>query len=76
MIDVRMFTVGTIQENCFVLRRQRAASALMVDPGDEAEKLLGALEALVGSGEAGEPTLEGRRRPHVVRIEERQEGAR
>jgi glyoxylase-like metal-dependent hydrolase (beta-lactamase superfamily II) len=46
MIDVRMFTVGPVQENCFVVRRKGADSALIVDPGDDAPRLLGALESL------------------------------
>ena len=46
MIDVRMFTVGPVQENCFIVRRKDAATALIVDPGDEAPKLLGALDSL------------------------------
>jgi glyoxylase-like metal-dependent hydrolase (beta-lactamase superfamily II) len=46
MIDVRMFTVGPVQENCFVVRRKGADTALIVDPGDEPQKLLGALESL------------------------------
>jgi glyoxylase-like metal-dependent hydrolase (beta-lactamase superfamily II) len=46
MIDVRMFTVGTIQENCFVVRRKDADSAVIVDPGEEPDRLLGALDAL------------------------------
>jgi hydroxyacylglutathione hydrolase len=46
MIDVRMFTVGPLQENCFVVRRKDANTAVMIDPGEEAERLLGALESL------------------------------
>jgi hydroxyacylglutathione hydrolase len=46
MIDVRMFTVGSLQENCFIVREREAATAVMVDPGEEPERLLGALEAL------------------------------
>ncbi len=46
MIDVRMFTVGPVQENCFIVRRKDGATALIVDPGDEAPKLLGALDSL------------------------------
>jgi hydroxyacylglutathione hydrolase len=46
VIDVRMFTVGPVQENCFIVRRKGAASALIVDPGDEPQKLLSALESL------------------------------
>jgi hydroxyacylglutathione hydrolase len=45
-IDVRMFTVGPVQENCFLVRRKGATSALIVDPGEEAPKLLAALESL------------------------------
>jgi glyoxylase-like metal-dependent hydrolase (beta-lactamase superfamily II) len=45
-MDVRMFTVGPVQENCFVARRDGAAEAIVVDPGDEADKLIGAIEAL------------------------------
>lgn len=46
MIDVRMFTVGPLQENCFIVRRGHATSGLIVDPGDEPEKLLAALDGL------------------------------
>jgi hydroxyacylglutathione hydrolase len=46
MLDVRMFTVGQVQENCFIVRRKDASSAVIVDPGDEPEKLLGAIEGL------------------------------
>jgi hydroxyacylglutathione hydrolase len=46
VIDVRMFTVGPVQENSFLVRREGSDRALLVDPGDEAPKLLGAIEAL------------------------------
>lgn len=45
-MDVRMFTVGMIQENCFLLRRDGSDRALIVDPGEEAPKLLTAIEQL------------------------------
>jgi glyoxylase-like metal-dependent hydrolase (beta-lactamase superfamily II) len=45
-MDVRMFTVGMVQENCYILRRDGSDRALIVDPGDEAPKLLAALEEL------------------------------
>jgi hydroxyacylglutathione hydrolase len=45
-MDVRMFTVGPVQENCFLVRQDGAASAFMIDPGEEAEKLLAAVDAL------------------------------
>jgi hydroxyacylglutathione hydrolase len=46
MIDVRMFTVGPVQENCFIVRRKGSSTAVVVDPGDEAERLLAAIEGL------------------------------
>jgi hydroxyacylglutathione hydrolase len=41
-----MFTVGMVQENCYLFRRDGSSRALIVDPGDEAPKLLGAIDAL------------------------------
>ena len=41
-----MFTVGPVQENCYLFRREDRSDALIVDPGDEAEKLLAAIEKL------------------------------
>jgi glyoxylase-like metal-dependent hydrolase (beta-lactamase superfamily II) len=46
MIDARMFTVGPVAENCFVVRPKGSDTALLIDPGDEPDRLLGALEAL------------------------------
>ena len=46
MIDVRMFTVGPVQENCFIVRQADSPSAVIVDPGDEADRLLQGLDAL------------------------------
>jgi glyoxylase-like metal-dependent hydrolase (beta-lactamase superfamily II) len=46
-LDVRAFTVGPVQENTYVVRaHSEATSALLVDPGDEAERLQSAIEAL------------------------------
>ncbi|MBA3328307.1 MAG: MBL fold metallo-hydrolase [Solirubrobacterales bacterium] len=45
-MDVRMFTVGAVQENCYLIRRDGADSALIVDPGEEAPRLLEAIGAL------------------------------
>jgi hydroxyacylglutathione hydrolase len=45
-IDVRMFTVGPVQENCFIVRRKDAANAVIVDPGEEAPRLLEAVDKL------------------------------
>jgi hydroxyacylglutathione hydrolase len=43
-MDVRMFTVGPVQENTFLINRDGSDRALMVDPGDEAPQLLAAVE--------------------------------
>ena len=45
-MDVRMFTVGPVAENCFIFRRDGSDRALIVDPGDEAPKLLGTIDQL------------------------------
>ena len=36
-MDVRMFTVGPVQENCYIARRDGAREAVVIDPGDEAD---------------------------------------
>jgi len=41
-----MFTVGPVQENTFLFRREGSDRALIVDPGEEADKLLRAIDAL------------------------------
>jgi hydroxyacylglutathione hydrolase len=46
-LDVRAFTVGPVQENAYIIRRDGGEGrAVIVDPGDEAERLLGAAESL------------------------------
>jgi hydroxyacylglutathione hydrolase len=45
-MDVRMLTVGPVQENCFLLRRDGSDHALIVDPGDEAPRILAAVDEL------------------------------
>jgi glyoxylase-like metal-dependent hydrolase (beta-lactamase superfamily II) len=42
MIDVRMFTVGPLQENCFIVSEKGSERAIIVDPGEEAERLVAA----------------------------------
>jgi hydroxyacylglutathione hydrolase len=45
--DVRGFTVGPVQENSYILRADASATrAVIVDPGDEPERLLRAIEDL------------------------------
>ena len=48
-MEVRGLTVGPVQENCYVVRRDGSDRALMVDPGDEPDRLL-ALVAELGVG--------------------------
>jgi len=45
-MDVRMFTVGPVAENSYLLRLDGSDRALLVDPGDEAPKLLAAIDEL------------------------------
>ena len=45
-MDVRTFTVGPVQENCHIARRDGAREAIVIDPGDEAPRLIAALESL------------------------------
>jgi hydroxyacylglutathione hydrolase len=45
-MDVRTFTVGPVAENCFIFRREGSDTGLIVDPGEEADRLLGALDEL------------------------------
>lgn len=46
MIDVRMFTVGPVRENCYFVRRPDATAAVVIDPGDELDRLLKAKQDL------------------------------
>jgi hydroxyacylglutathione hydrolase len=46
MIDAPVFTVGPVQENCFIVRDAGSDRAVIVDPGDEAPRLIEALGAL------------------------------
>jgi len=41
-----MFTVGPLQENCYLVRREGSDRALLIDPGDEAPKLQAAMDEL------------------------------
>jgi len=44
-LDVEMLTVGQIGENCFLFRPQGGDKLLIVDPGEEPERILAAVEA-------------------------------
>jgi glyoxylase-like metal-dependent hydrolase (beta-lactamase superfamily II) len=43
-LDVTMLTVGQIAENTFLLRPEGGEKLLVVDPGDEADRILAAIE--------------------------------
>jgi hydroxyacylglutathione hydrolase len=44
-MDVQMFTVGPVQENCFLARLEGSDHAVIVDPGEEAPRLLAEIES-------------------------------
>jgi hydroxyacylglutathione hydrolase len=45
-MDARMLTVGPLAENAYLVRRDDARRAVLVDPGDEAERILFTLDTL------------------------------
>lgn len=45
-MDVRSFTVGPVAENCYLARLDGADAGVVVDPGDEPERILAAIEQL------------------------------
>lgn len=51
-LDVQMLTVGPIAENCFVLRREGSGRGLIVDPGEEADRILATVEEMGAKIEA------------------------
>jgi hydroxyacylglutathione hydrolase len=51
-LDVEMLTVGQIAENCFLFRKEGSEKALIVDPGEEPERILAAVEEMGVSVEA------------------------
>jgi glyoxylase-like metal-dependent hydrolase (beta-lactamase superfamily II) len=44
-LEVEMLTVGQIEENCFLVRHRGSDRLLIVDPGEEADRILAAVEA-------------------------------
>jgi len=46
VLDVHSFTVGPAQENCYIARPPAAAHAVVIDPGDEAPRLIAAIDRL------------------------------
>ena len=51
-LDVEMLTVGAIAENCFLVRPQGGERMLIVDPGEESERILATVEQMGGEVEA------------------------
>jgi len=51
-IEVEMLTVGAIAENCFLARAEGAEKLIVVDPGDEAERILAKVAEMGGEVEA------------------------
>ena len=51
-MEGRGLTVGPLQENCFLAKADGAETCIVVDPGDEAERILGEVEQLGGAVEA------------------------
>ena len=45
-MDVRAFTVGPVAENCYIARRDTGDRAVIVDPGDEADRIVHAVDEL------------------------------
>jgi hydroxyacylglutathione hydrolase len=45
-MEVRMFTVGQVAENCFVFRKDGSDRAIVIDPGDEADRILKSIDEL------------------------------
>jgi glyoxylase-like metal-dependent hydrolase (beta-lactamase superfamily II) len=43
-MDARYLTVGPVQENCWIARADGGGRAVMVDPGEEPDRLLAALD--------------------------------
>jgi glyoxylase-like metal-dependent hydrolase (beta-lactamase superfamily II) len=45
-MDVRMLTVGPIQENCFIARAEGSSRGVIIDPGEEPERILAVVREL------------------------------
>ena len=51
-MTARCFTVGPLQENCWIVHGDGSDRALVIDPGDEAPRLIAALDELGLEAEA------------------------
>jgi hydroxyacylglutathione hydrolase len=51
-LEVRLLTVGPIAENCFIVRKADSDKALVIDPGEEPERILAEIEQTGATVEA------------------------
>ncbi len=51
-LEVRLLTVGPIAENCFIVRREGADKALLIDPGEEPDRIVAEIEQTGATVEA------------------------
>lgn len=51
-LEVRQLTVGAIAENCFIVRREGSEAVLVIDPGEEPERILAEIEEMGATVEA------------------------
>jgi glyoxylase-like metal-dependent hydrolase (beta-lactamase superfamily II) len=51
-LEVAMLTVGQIAENCFIARKKGERGAIVIDPGDEPERILATAEEMGAEIEA------------------------
>ncbi len=45
-LDVHQLTVGAIAENCFIVRREGSDTGLVIDPGEEPERISAEIEEM------------------------------
>jgi glyoxylase-like metal-dependent hydrolase (beta-lactamase superfamily II) len=45
-MDIRMLTVGQVAENTYIFRQDDSDTALIIDPGEEADRILATLDQL------------------------------
>jgi hydroxyacylglutathione hydrolase len=51
-MEARYLTVGQVQENCWIVRADGSDRALVIDPGEEADRILATLEEIGATAEA------------------------
>ena len=45
-MHARCFTVGPLQENCWIVHADESSKAVVIDPGEEADRLIAAIDEL------------------------------